>query len=240
MFRLVSRSRTFTAQPLMQRFVSVRKLHQRAILPYDTESGLQPFLSAPSLDFLYNMRQLELVNSINRLTEGTEYEKKPLYDVIYQSAQNPSQYALLNYASQAWNIDFFLQSLTNDPRPIREDVKRQIASQFGSFDRFKDVFAHGKLSVMNIFNSGTPFTAKSRNEKSLQRGTSYAKISHGIEGRPFVKLTPVLCLSMWQESFLPDYGLDRETYVSRFWDVVDWAVVHERLMGGRSGLQMAR
>ncbi|KAJ2623568.1 hypothetical protein GGI26_002206 [Coemansia sp. RSA 1358] len=204
------------------------------------------------------MRQLELVNSINRLTEGTEYEKKPLYDVIYQSAQNPSQYALLNYASQAWNIDFFLQSLTNDPRPIREDVKRQIASQFGSFDRFKDVFAQcalalfgngwawlvlnesGKLSVMNTFNSGTPFTAKSRNEKSLQRGTSYAKISHGIEGRPFVKLTPVLCLSMWQESFLPDYGLDRETYVSRFWDVVDWAVVHERLMGGRSGLQMAR
>ncbi|KAJ2534859.1 hypothetical protein EV175_006980, partial [Coemansia sp. RSA 1933] len=230
--------------------VHARQMHQRAILPYSVDDGLAPFLSAPSVDLLYNMRQVELINNINRLAEGTEYERKSLYDVIFQSSQNPTQASLTRFASQAWNIDFFLQSLTNEPRPIREDVRRMIAGQFKSFDRFKEVFkeialgmfgngwtwlvinSSGKLSVMNTFSATSPFTAVPTSGSMHLRGTSYASISKNIEHRPFIKFIPVLGLSMWQEAFIPDYGLDREAYINNFWEVVNWSVVHERMAPG--------
>ncbi|KAJ1668100.1 hypothetical protein EV178_000761 [Coemansia sp. RSA 1646] len=200
------------------------------------------------------MRQVELINNINRLAEGTEYEKKPLYDVIYQSSQNPTQALLTRYASQAWNIDFFLQSMTKDPRPIREDVRRMIAGQFRSFGRFKEVFTEsalgmfgngwtwlvlsgsGKLSVMNTFNATSPFTAVPTSGTKYMKGTSYASISKNIDHRPFIKIVPILGLSMWQEAFIPDYGLDRETYINNFWEVVNWSVVHERMTPSHSSL----
>ncbi|KAI8320387.1 manganese and iron superoxide dismutase [Martensiomyces pterosporus] len=253
MFRVATRTRSL-AQPLMQRVAKAR-FHQPALLPYDAEKGLAPFLSAQSLDFLYKMRQVELINNVNRLSEGTDYETKSLLATIYDAAQDPSQTALQNNASQAWGIDFFLQSLTAEPRAPREDTRRQIAEQFGSFERFKETFTQsalalfgngwtwlvmnesGQLSVMSTFNAGTPFTAIPSSKSAQAKGVSYSSVTRNFGRRPFVKLAPVLGLSMWQEAFLPDYGLDREAYVKRFWDAVNWQVVHERLMNTRSGSQ---
>ncbi|KAJ2472752.1 hypothetical protein GGI02_001359 [Coemansia sp. RSA 2322] len=233
--------------------VARARYHEPALLPYSCDNGVGAFLSAPALDFLYNMRQTELINNINRLTEGSIHESNSLYKVIHDAAQDPTQVALLNNASQAWNIDFFLQSLAAEPAAMREDVKRQIAEQFVTFDRFKSAFAQcalslfgngwtwlvmnetGQLSVMNTFNAGSPFTAVPSKLSNVTRGTSYSAVQRNFGRRPFVKLTPILGLSMWQESYLPDYGLDRETYVARFWDAVNWTVVRERLLSTRSG-----
>ncbi|KAJ1722297.1 hypothetical protein LPJ53_003282, partial [Coemansia erecta] len=233
--------------------VAAARYHQPAMLPYKPENGLAPFLSPQSVDFLYNMRQIELINNVNRLSEGTELESKTLMNVITDSALDPNKVPLTNNASQAWNMDFFLQSLTDDPRPLRDDVRRTIAEHFGSFERFQETFTqcalalfgngwtwlvqsdNGQLSVMNTFNAGSPFTAIPSVKNAVPKGASYASINRTTSRRPFTRLTPILGLSMWQEAFVPDYGIDRETYVSRFWDVVNWSVVNERLANTRSG-----
>ncbi|KAJ2663410.1 hypothetical protein IWW48_001293 [Coemansia sp. RSA 1200] len=248
MFRLSNRVRIAASPSLMQSFACIRQLHQPAILPYNIKDGLAPFLSEPSLDLLYNVRQVELINNVNRLTEGTEYERKSLYDVIYQSSQDPSQTSLMRYASQAWNIDFFMQTMTKDPKPMREDVRRMLSSQFGSVERFKDVFkgsalamfgsgwtwlvlnSNGTLSVMNTYNATTPFTAVQTSGSKYLKGTSYVSISKNIHHRPFITIVPILGLSMWQEAFIPDYALDRETYINNYWDVVNWSAVRERML----------
>ncbi|KAJ2725208.1 hypothetical protein GGI07_001470 [Coemansia sp. Benny D115] len=251
MFRIASRVCTAASQPLKQRMVLAAKYHQPAILPYSPEKGLAPFLSGQSLDFLYNNRQADLVKNVNRLSEGTEYEGKSLVNVITDSALDPTRIPLTNNASQAWNIDFFLRSLTDEPRPIKDDLRRQIAEQFGSFERFQETFTqcalalfgngwtwlvmndNGQLSVMNTFNAGSPFTAIPSKKNAVPKAANYASIHRATTRRPFTRLTPILCLSMWQEAFLPDYAYDREAYVSRFWEVVNWSVVNERLMSNR-------
>ncbi|KAJ1796368.1 hypothetical protein LPJ75_007253, partial [Coemansia sp. RSA 2598] len=227
--------------------VLVAQYHQPSILPYNAKNGLAPFLSAPSLDFLYNMRQVQLIDNVNRLSEGTEYESKALMHVITDSALNPNKIPLTNNASQAWNIDFFLKTLTDDPRPLRDDVRRKIANDFNSFERFQETFeqcalalfgngwtwlvadSSGRLSVMNTFNAGSPFTALPSTKNAHPKAASYATIHKTVSRRPFARLTPIIGLSMWQEAYMPDYALDRETYIKRFWEVVDWSVVNERL-----------
>ncbi|KAJ2854991.1 hypothetical protein J3B02_002392, partial [Coemansia erecta] len=236
--------RTFAAQ-----------YHQPSILPYNPKSGLSPFLSAPSLDFLYNMRQVQLLDNVNRLSEGSEYESKSLMHVITDSALDANKIALTNNASQAWNMDFFLKTLTDDPRPLRDDVRRNIAEKFETFERFQEIFmqcalalfgngwtwlvanSSGRLSVMNTFNAGSPFTALPSTKNAHPKSASYAKIHSTVSRRPFTRLTPIIGLSMWQEAYLPDYALDRETYIKRFWEVVNWSVVSERLVTSRNSSQ---
>ncbi|KAJ2771828.1 hypothetical protein IWQ56_001107 [Coemansia nantahalensis] len=238
-----------SARPLLARgTAAAAQYHRQATLPYPADKGLAPFLSPASVDFLYNMRQVELLNNVNRLAGGTENEGKSLAGVIFDAAEDPSQTALQNNASQAWNMNFFLQTLTNEPRPPHESVRRTIAEQFGSFDRFKEMFSQhalalfgngwtwmvqnesGKLSVMNTYNAGSPLTAIRTNIHAKVQGVSFSTISRRIGNHQFVKLTPVLGLSMWQEAYLPDYGIDRATYVERFWESVNWLAVDERLM----------
>ncbi|KAJ2589589.1 hypothetical protein H4R99_007408 [Coemansia sp. RSA 1722] len=254
MFRIASRVRFTVAQSLKQRTL-VAEYHQPSILPYNPKKGLAPFLSAPSLDFLYNMRQVQLIENVNRLSEGSEYESKTLMHVITDSAIDPNKIPLTNNASQAWNIDFFLQTLTDDPRPLRDDVRRNIAEQFDTFERFQETFTQcalalfgngwtwlvsnssGQLSVMNTYNAGSPFTALPSTKNARPKSASYASIHPTVSRRPFTRLTPIIGLSMWQEAYLPDYALDRESYIKRFWEVINWSVVSERLVTSRNTSQ---
>ncbi|KAJ2852767.1 hypothetical protein IWW36_000124 [Coemansia brasiliensis] len=229
--------------------------HQMAILPYDAEDGVAPFLSPQSIDFLYNMRQVELINTVNQMTAGTDFEGRTLYDTVYASSQDPTQAALANNASQAWNIDFFLQGLTNDQQPPSSLLQQTISQNFGNFERFQAVFSAnalsifsngwtwlvmnqgGKLSVMNTYSATCPFTAIPSNNRDDVQGVTYSTIQRAHNQRPFVKLLPVLGLSMWQEAFLPDYGLDRQSYVNNFWKVVNWQTVDERMVTSGSKQQ---
>lgn len=36
------------------------------------------------------------------------------------------------------------------------------------------------------------------------------------------QLTPLLSLHMWEHAWLPDYGLDRASYIRDFWTHVNW------------------
>lgn len=41
-------------------------------------------------------------------------------------------------------------------------------------------------------------------------------------------LSPLLCLSVYEHAWLPDWGIwGKETYLARFWEVVDWTKVQE-------------
>ncbi|CAO1623273.1 unnamed protein product [Parajaminaea phylloscopi] len=43
------------------------------------------------------------------------------------------------------------------------------------------------------------------------------------------RLSPLLCLSVYEHAWLPDWGIwGRETYLSRFWECVNWEAVAQR------------
>ncbi|KAJ2561687.1 kinetochore-associated Ndc80 complex subunit ndc80 [Coemansia sp. RSA 1822] len=235
---------------------TMRAYHQPAVLPYKVEDGLTPFLSPAALDFLYNMRQVELINNANRLSVGTELENKTLYDTIMGAVRDPKLVPLTNNASQAWNIDFFLQSLTNTAQDPSSTVERVVGARFGGFEKFKASFTQsalamfgngwtwlvvnesGTLSVLNTFNAGCPFVSVSMKANTGINGVTYASIQRAQNQRTVARVLPVLGLSMWQEAYIPDYGLDRAAYVNNFWKVINWERVEQRQRG--SGIMNPR
>lgn len=47
------------------------------------------------------------------------------------------------------------------------------------------------------------------------------------------RLTPILCLDMWEHAYVDDYGSDIEQYVHNFWKVLNWDKVEARLSFAR-------
>ncbi|KAJ1918449.1 hypothetical protein H4219_002604 [Mycoemilia scoparia] len=243
--------------------ISKAKLHQVALIPYSTEEGLDPLFSQSALELLYNERQTKLINNVNRLVSNTPLENESLLSIIGKTAGIPDKAALYNNSSQAWNNDFFLQTLTSDKRSVGEDIKNVIAIQFDGFDMFQMAFAasannifgngwtwllmdrEGRLSITNTYNSGSPFALfptitdsytlhGSHSPVVIPTNTSYtdpntAQRPFGKTAWSFQRFYPILCLNVWQEAYLLDYGLNKSSYIDNFWKVVNWDIVRQRL-----------
>lgn len=90
---------------------------------------------------------------------------------MHQDVNNASLYST---ASQAWNLDFFLQGLSPTPTSPPEKVVEMIEKSFGSMETFKEQFAlhaeglvgsgwvwlvrkeGGELKIACTFNTGSP------------------------------------------------------------------------------------
>ena len=59
---------------------------------------------------------------------------------------------------------------------------------------------------------------------SFGKSSSNARVSKGG-----VEVTPVLCVNTWEHAYLRHFGVKgKRFYLEKFWDNVDWHVVHNR------------
>ena len=128
---------------------------------------------------------------------------------------------------------------------FEDSALAMIASGWTWLVRKKD----GHLAIINTYNGGTPLFINMRSSLEQSSSTlqgdlgkdnesntsdSFADLFHLPNGpnhnaQPQTKdkvvdqnVSPVLGLSMWEHSYLLDYGLDRRQYVKNFWRSVNW------------------
>ncbi|CAG8679559.1 15415_t:CDS:2, partial [Cetraspora pellucida] len=256
---------------------NVRQLHSVVPLPYAIDNGIQPLFTEKSLKELIDY-QSTLVDNLNKLTSDTEFSDYTIYEIITKTAQEPSKALIFNYASQAWNNDFFLQGLTPKGETSLETFfHERIKQTFGSISDFKTHIwhwdylvpdGHGKLvetefkqfRVVNTYNAGTTLDITRLQEKdpnnhptsflsspflttSSEMSSQFAQNASSSKPVPppsialnlvdppphKSKFTPLLCLNVWEHAYLKDFGIHgKDTYIDRFWECVDWTVVHNR------------
>ncbi|CCG82114.1 Superoxide dismutase [Taphrina deformans PYCC 5710] len=94
-----------------------------------------------------------------------------------------------------------------------------------------------RLRILATYNAGTPFDFARLQHADPNTGlTPLSDAGRGNEhalyqsmGRSYA-LTPVACLSLWQHSFLPDYGVaGKAQYVRQWFRTVDWEKVQGRM-----------
>ncbi|RIB11881.1 Manganese/iron superoxide dismutase [Gigaspora rosea] len=133
------------------RHKNIRQFHSVVPLPYAIGNGIQPLFTEKSLKELIDY-QYTLVDNLNKLTSDSEFSDYTIYEIITKTAQDPSKALIFNYASQAWNNDFFLQGLTPKGVTLPEAfLHERIKQTFGSIDDFK---THFKDMALGLFGSG--------------------------------------------------------------------------------------
>ncbi|RHZ53768.1 hypothetical protein Glove_437g31 [Diversispora epigaea] len=124
-----------------------RNIHLLKPLPYDT---IEPLFTEETLNDLIK-NQSFLIETLNKLVTGTEFENDEMYTIITKTAQVPEKAQLFNCASQAWNNDFFLQSLNPGKMEEVTTIKEDIRKEFGTIEEFKK---HFKYMALGLFGSG--------------------------------------------------------------------------------------
>ena len=110
-------------------------------LPYP-EDALAPVISARTLSFHHEKHHKAYVDKVNELIQGTELEGQSLEKIVMASAGKSDKTELFNNAAQAWNHDFYWQSLKpkGGGKPGAA-LAEKIDAAFGSHDAFKKQFA---------------------------------------------------------------------------------------------------
>ncbi len=153
------------------------------VLPFAERLGVEPFLTPRTLELLTGLHRHHL-QRVNHSISGTELASLPLYQLVQKTHQNSAHARLHHYASQAWNMDFWLQGLTpasgyREPLPV---LRQAIERDFGSWDAFVEQFgtnaeamvasgwtwlvkrpSSGRLAILNTYNGGSPMHVTMRN-----------------------------------------------------------------------------
>ena len=184
-------------------------------LPYPM-NGLEPYISAETLEYHYGKHHRTYVNNLNNLVPDTQFESMSLVDIV-----KTADGGIFNNAAQDWNHSFYWQCMKpkggGEPSgALLEAIKRD----FGSFSDFKDKFSK---TAMTTFGSGWAWLIKNPAGQLSICSTSNA-------GNPMTDGNiPLLTCDVWEHAYYIDYRNARPKYLEAFWKLVNWDFVAEKL-----------
>ena len=184
-------------------------------LPYPL-NGLEPHISAETLEYHYGKHHRTYVNNLNNLVPDTQYENMSLEDIIKNSDGG-----IFNNAAQIWNHSFYWNCLSpNGDNEPTGALAEAITKDFGSFAQFKDEFTK---TAVTTFGSGWAWLVKNEDGSLMITSTSNA-------GNPMTEgKKPLLTCDVWEHAYYIDYRNARPKYLEAFWDLTNWDFVAENL-----------
>lgn len=126
--------------------------------------------------------------------------------------------------------ELYFENLGDGSSPPDGEVKRMIATSFGSFDAWAEdakaalLSAHGWLVVVFDYKERRLFNNLIRTEHDV-----------GL----FANTHIMMALDAWEHAYFLDYQTKKEEYVSNLLSGIDWGVVKRRFHAGGSPIQKA-
>ena len=195
-------------------------------LPYAPD-GLEPVISARTLEFHHGKHLQGYVDNLNKLIAGTEYESMSLEQIVVRSASLPAPTGnpIFNNAGQILNHNlYFTQFAPRHSRLDRESaptgpLKAQLESQWGTLEAFQKEFV---AKGVGIFGSGWVWLqADAAGALSIgQYPGADNPVAHGLR--------PLLTFDVWEHAYYLDYQNRRPAHLEALWGIVDWCVVERR------------
>ncbi|HZP99806.1 MAG TPA: superoxide dismutase [Reyranella sp.] len=189
-------------------------------LPY-AENGLEPVISSKTISFHYGKHHAAYVAKLNELVAGTPYESMSLEEVVKKAAKSEKDKAIFNNAGQAWNHDFYWQSMASKPSEPSSKVKQALEASFGGLKEFREAFEKAAVAQ---FGSGWAWLVKGGDGKLKITTTSNADtpIAHGE--------TPLLTCDVWEHAYYLDYQNKRPDHLKAWLEKLpNWTFVEKHL-----------
>lgn len=185
-------------------------------LPY-AQNALEPVISAETIGFHYGKHLQTYVNNLNGLLPGSGFEGLTLEEIVKKS-----EGGIFNNAGQILNHNLYFTQFRSpkaDNAPTGR-IAEAIASQFGSFDSFRDEF---QKKGATLFGSGWVWLSADKDGKLVITQETNA-------GNPLTKgLTPLLTFDVWEHAYYLDYQNRRPDHLAALWQLIDWEEINRRL-----------
>lgn len=182
-------------------------------LPY-ADNALEPYISQKTMGFHYGKHHRAYVDNLNKLIQGTPFEKMSLEQIVKESTGKPEHAAIFNNAAQAWNHAFFWRAMKpsggGKPSPA---LLEKIERDFGSFDKFREEF---KNAAVSQFGSGWAWLVEKDGKLSIfKTSNADTPVAH--------EMKPIFTIDVWEHAYYLDYQNRRADFVEAFLEhLVKW------------------
>ena len=215
-------------------------------LPYALD-GLEPVISARTLEFHHGKHLQGYVDNLIKLIAGTEFESMSLEQIVVRSAslQAPTGNPIFNNAGQILNHNLYFtqfrpsalrkaqvptearHSEDSDSschfdraqRAEKSALITRIESQWGTLEAFQKEFV---AKGVGLFGSGWVWLqADAAGALSIgQYPGADNPVAHGLR--------PLLTFDVWEHAYYLDYQNRRAAHLEALWGIVDWSVIEKR------------
>lgn len=196
-------------------------------LPYALDA-LEPHIDAKTMEIHHGKHHQAYITNVNNALAGSPLESKSVEALIADLSVVPEdkRTAVRNNAGGHANHSLFWTVIGPGKGGAPSGVlASSIDSTFGSFDKFKELFA---AAATTRFGSGWAWLVAEGGKLSIgstanQDSPLMGKAIAGISG------TPLLGLDVWEHAYYLKYQNRRPEYIGAFWNIVDWDAVAKRL-----------
>jgi Fe-Mn family superoxide dismutase len=189
-------------------------------LPYDY-NALEPTIDEQTMQLHHDKHHQAYVDKANDAVAGTEWEGKPVEDVLKNLSSLPAdkQAVFRNNGGGHANHSLFWESMSPDGggEPSGE-LADAINDAFGSFDSFKEQFEANGVAQ---FGSGWTWLVLDGGQLKLEKTPN--QDNPVLNGQ-----TALLGNDVWEHAYYLTYQNRRPEYLKAWWNVVNWDKVAER------------
>jgi Fe-Mn family superoxide dismutase len=189
-------------------------------LPYAYDA-LEPTIDARTMEIHHGKHHQAYVDNLNKALEGTEWDGRPLEDVltVLDSIPEDKRAAVRNNGGGHVNHSLFWTIMKpgggGDPSGALADA---INDTFGDADQLR-----GQVNDAGVKRFGSGWTWL------VWDGTGLAVVSTPNQDAPLMDgHTPLLGIDVWEHAYYLNYQNRRPDYLGAWWDVVAWDEVARR------------
>jgi superoxide dismutase, Fe-Mn family len=185
-------------------------------LAYD---ALEPYIDKMTMDIHFNKHHGAYVTNLNNALQGSDALNLPMEEIISNISKYPV--AVRNNGGGHYNHSLFWSILAPNAKANPEgNLAQAINGEFGSFEKFKEVFAQ---AAMTRFGSGWAWL-------SLDSKGKLCVCSTPNQDNPLMDIaeckgTAIMGLDIWEHAYYLNYQNRRADYINAFWNVLNWDVV---------------
>jgi len=185
-------------------------------------AALEPHIDARTMEIHHTKHHQAYVNNLNNALAGGEWDNKPIEDILANISKLPV--AVRNNGGGHYNHSLFWKLMgPNGGGTPAGDLLDALNRNFGSFEKFKELFAN---AGMTRFGSGWAWLVKTGQELKI---SSTPNQDNPLMDIADVKGIPVLGVDVWEHAYYLKYQNRRNEYLAAFWNVVNWTEVAKRL-----------
>ena len=194
-------------------------MHTLPKLPYAYDD-LEPHIDARTMEIHHTKHHQAYIDKLNGAIKGTEFENMDVNKLLKQLNKVPENIrtTVRNHGGGHSNHTFFWQIMSPDGggEPSGK-VGDGINETFGSFDKFKEVFANAAVSR---FGSGWAWLMVEDGRLGITSTPN--QDTPVMDGKKVV-----LGLDVWEHAYYLKYQNRRPDYIAAWWNVVNWDKVNE-------------
>ncbi len=195
-------------------------MYEQIKLPYSFDS-LEKSIDSTTMETHYSKHHAAYTKNFNDLAEAAKVSDKSVEEVLASwkkdLADKPQGGGIRNNGGGFYNHNLYFGHLSpNGGKEPEGKLAQKISSTFGSFDAFKEEIS--KLAV-GQFGSGWAWLSSDKNG-NLKVSSSPNQDNPILETEG--EYYPIFGIDVWEHAYYLKYKNLRASYVSAFFDVVDW------------------